>query len=361
MYIRAAKIIDLEREYGAVYWNYETEEIGLIEVKGSTGHNRDVYLIDTDTNEETFKMTLQFGIAKYSLDDEDPVRSACYFSGQLGVLVDTTQVKSGYKRAISRICWFRPTGLATMPPDFNELYSPFASFALRNETVAGRTFFFQEAASGGIMRWGASDPTAARIYQIFPWRTVYGNVRGMDFWENGETTSPEEHLVIAGENGLVVWMDVSDWLGPGAATTLVMNKYKAFGCLEAKDITDITIDRVNNILWVLDQGKRLLQYNMEPFGDESEDYENTPQAIKVWTEDAEIAVGDETDCFGQFYDMWGQLIEREDLPVDFIAGGGLGKFYDEEADEYKISVRTFTDEDGIATAIYKANGGLLDD
>lgn len=352
MFIRANEKYEFwGKQLGAVYYNYEDRGIYLVDRVGSGGR-RKVYWFDTSENKLEESFFLNTG--QYNIKNHAHVSSAVFFSGEIGLLIDhTASVTGGKARHITRIIWFNDDGSAVSPPAYNDLYSPLSSFALRHYYGNVRTFFFQDAPSGAMMRWPQGGFPPASTYDFIPWRTRYGEVMGMDFWDKESVSDPKTHLVTAQSNGLIVWSDISNWGGEGYGA--YAEEYKRFGCIEAKEINDIAIDRNENKLYVLNKFNQLLIYNLEPFADEAVGYVNTPKSLILVPEFKEIAPGSQMDVFGMATDMWEQLIEAEDIEINFISGSALGKFYDHASNEFRPSTTVMTAANGIATARYRAN------
>lgn len=361
-WIRCSRDYRLSRRYGGIYWNYEDGQVyGVPEREDDpTDTVRRIYLL-TEGQETVIPLELDF--EHYELPGDAPVRCAQFWSGELGVL---TQIQKrgddGWWYVEQTIFWFNRYG----GPEADKHFWDMAAFTLRHEDGDCRVFFFQDQEAGNIVRWhtgmlSTKDPGDTRQY--LPWRSEGGEVRGMDFQDciitdhtpELDTVTPSQMLVMACHGGRIVWMNVEEWSGFGGADDdiLSMKFYKSFGAVEARDISDICIDRNNNVLYVLDSGNHLLVYELEPFGEEvEEDYTNTPRTCRMEVSASSVPAGFGTiTVFGMFYDQWDQLIEKPDLLTELISGSARGQFADGTSWSYRK--QTTTDDDGIFSATYR--------
>lgn len=361
--IRATESYRLSNRYGGIYWNYETNKIcGVLErAAASESTVRDFYDLTDGVEGKLGELDLS---AYSGLSGDSPVRSAQFFSGQIGVLMDqeyeyTIPGVGRYMTMLQVIFWFATAGAAA--PGENHFWNGIGAFAVRLEDV-NRSFFFQGPAEGNLVRWNVSENTGdinpGVTKQYLPWRSEGGEVRGLNFQDCTGSISintPSQMLVIGSHGGRVAWMDVSGW----DVDALSMKYYKTLGCLEGRDISDIAIDRTNNILYVLDSGNTLLKYELEPFGSEQSGYNNTPQICQLYADTKTISQGGTITIYGVFRDMWDQIIDTEGLAVELISGGNLGSFQSGSTWVKKIQVET--NSSGVFSVTYKGNSTGTDE
>jgi hypothetical protein len=367
-YILATEEFRLNRRFGGIFcaWNDAPYAAGKVygilerldEYSGSA-NTRPVYDITdgADTTEATPVSELNFD--SKGLDGDIPVRCAQFVSGQIQTLIDVPTLfedpehpGTPYQGFTQIVYGWEKSGVWVGE---QALWPNSCAFAMRLEDGGIRrgTFFLGEA-DGLLVRW-ASDAPAPPGYsgQFIPWRTEGGQIKALDFDDTPESGGsielPTKYIVIANQGGWVVWLDVSGWTND----IISAKHHKSFGAIQARDISDIAIDRTNNILWVLDNGTRLLKYELEPFGTEADGYANTPKEIVMRPSSKIVAPDGTISLTGELYDMWGQRIETPGLTYEVISGNARGKFL--EGSTYKTKARGVTGVDGRFTATYKAN------
>ena len=353
IWIKPDKSYSLQNEYGAIFWRFGNKLLYGIDALGEGNHRAIREL--SEQSEEKIGL-LYFGSW---VPEETLTLSAEHWAGQIGVLLEYHATVNFRMDMYSTITWYNwgetnPTG------DYNRLYRGTASFTLRHEPgepPETRGIYHPEEATGGIARWNgvwsSDDDTPESKGQILSWRGKYGSIRGMtmDDGPGGSEDDPQNYLVIAGSDGSIRWMDISEWTDTKRAFAL----YKQFGIIGAKEIRDIAIDRHENILWILDGGKKLHKIELEPFGSESSGYINTPKGLKLTPELWEIDPGEAISIEAQVLDMWGEAIRQEGIEVQFISSG-LGEFLiDEDEEDYSITMTTNTNDQGIAEVVYRGS------
>lgn len=345
IWIKPTETISLFHDYGGLWWDYEDGQLYGIEAYGDGGKRAVRRILD----EETVERVLRFPSA---VDDGQPVMSADFVSGQLGILITRCATAGIYQRSVPTIHWFE-SNVNQAVAHFN-LYGGASSFTRTPGDYPHTYFIFQFSDSDGyIHRWNSvwTTGTPETYHQMASWRSLYGQIRSFGVQDFEDVTTPSRYLIAATQTGEFRWIDTVNWVD----NTKIISIYKTLGVLKCQSVSDITLDRANNLLWILDSGKKLHLVELEPFGTELPSYENTAVAVKMMAADKEISPGATTKVYAQVLDMWGQPIERSNINVDFIAGDALGKFYDAESQSYKTKAVVKTESTGVAEATYRAD------
>lgn len=349
IWIKPDQTYNLEYEYGAVFWNYETQKLYGVGLQGITGSTSKRFIRNLTDLSEDLVHTISF---PSDVRGDSNTLAADFFSGQLGVLVNRKAPITGSSRTktIPCIYWF-PWGVP-MPTDYSHLYGGTTCFARVARTVGDYTFHFSDS-DGNFARWSSSwtdtKYTPESQEELVPWRGEYGQVRSLAWKTPPESTGASiRHLVIASPSGAIRWADMQYWM----LQNKVMPIYKELGVIKCGSLRDITIDRNNNLLWILDGTQKLHLVVLEPFGTEETGYTNAPRALQMTPELRAVDPLQEMTIEAQLLDMWGQPVALQDKEVQFVSAG-LGEF--EDGDDWSITVTTNTDGDGIARAVYRGS------
>lgn len=347
IWIKPDMTFTLENEYGGIYWEYETNNVYGVDAKG-VGTVRRVRLISDQSEEIAQRLYFPADVS-----DDREILAADFFSGVIGVLIMRRVSVGSYWKMVPTIHWYDRGH--TQPSAYNNLYNNAINFA--RVPRSGGTFIYQYSdADGTIARWDSvwsSDETPYKYHQMCPWRGQYGQARAFALQDFGAIEVPRKYLVVASPTGAIRWTDLEVW----SAQQKILPIYKEVGILKCQQLTDIALDRRNNVLWVLDGRSKLHLVVLEPFGTEEADYTNTPKALRLTPELRVVDPGQEISVEGQLLDMWGQPVAIPDKEVQFISSG-LGEFYiggDGEDEEWGITVTMNTDSDGIAQAVYRGS------
>lgn len=348
IWIKPDMTFTLEHEYGGIYWEYETNNVYGVEAKGTSTKR---YVRKISDQSEDIAQWLNFPA---DVSDNREIVAAEFFSGLIGVLISRRVKVGDYWKMVPTIHWYDRGH--TNPSAYNNLYNNAINFA--RVPRSGGTFIYQYSdADGTIARWDSvwedEKDTPDKYHQMTSWRGQYGQARAFALQDFDAIEVPKKYLVVASPTGVIRWADLDYW----SAEQKILPIYKEVGILKCQQLTDIALDRRNNVLWILDGRSKLHLVVLEPFGTEEADYTNTPKALRLTPELRLVDPGQEISVEAQLLDMWGQPVAIPDKKAQFISSG-LGEFYiggDGEDEEWGITVTTDTDSNGIAQAVYRGS------
>ncbi len=330
-YILADFEFQLSRRYGGIWWSYEDGHLYLVPEKGDTDGETDRQFFSFRDGTENLE-----GIF-VGLTGSMPVKGAQFKSGGVGILTHDIA------RQFTSVYWYEPDSgnlAKTATQNIIKYVGAFTAFSEGLKVI----YYYGDPTNGVLYRHDPiyGDPIGKLTF--LPFREDFGSPRAFDM--DGDINLPQDYLIALVGNR-AIWFDVSDWTN----STKKLRFYKSIGLVQARDVSDIAIDRANNILYVLDNGNRLLVYALEPFGTEESGYTNTPKTVRMTADSIVLDASDETEVFAELFDMWDQQIDDEGLPVEFISGNALGRFWDGEA--WKTRVVAHTESDGRAYVTYR--------